>query len=286
MFALLLVMMILYSLQSLFCRLYTVARGGRGAIQFSVFYSAFAGVCTLAVNGFSYQPSAVTVALGLMNAMMLLIYNIAMVQCGNRGSYAFMMICVLSGGILVPMAYDVLYLHCSFSAMQMIAVAMMLVSFVVMNLDGVRARKNRRYLLLCATLFVANGLYSVLMNWQQTLMHFTQRSEMIITTFLGMAVLTAGFELIFARRTFVDGFRMGKRAALTMTASALCATLAVNMLLIMMQSIPLTVLSVVNNGGVLVLSAAFAFTIFKEKLEWRTMVGIAMACVSIVMLSL
>lgn len=143
MFALLLVMMALYSLQSLFCRLYTAARGGSGAIQFSVFYSAFAGVCTLAVNGFSYQPSAVTVVLGLMNAIMLLIYNIAMVKCGNRGSYAFMMICVLSGGILVPMAYDVLYLHCSFSTMQSVAVAMMLVSFVVMNLDGVRARKKR-----------------------------------------------------------------------------------------------------------------------------------------------
>lgn len=286
MFALLLVMMALYSFQSLFCRLYTSARKGEGALQFSVFYSAFAGVCTLAVNGFSYNPSAVTALLGLINAMILLTYNVAMVKCGNLGSYAFMMICVLSGGILVPMVYDVLYLNCSFSVMQLIAVALMLVSFVVMNLDGVRAKKNGRYLALCVTLFIVNGLYGVFMNLQQMLMGFTQRSEMIITTFLGMAVVTAAFELIFARHTFLDGFRMDRKAAAAMVVSAVCATIAVNMLMFMMKSINITVLSVVNNGGVLVLSAVYAFTLFREKLEKHTIAGIAMACASIVMLSI
>lgn len=282
----LLVMMVLYTFQSLFCRLYTSARNGAGAIPFSVFYSGFAGVCTLAVNGFSYHPSVTTLVLGLINALVDITYNVAMVKCGNLGSYAFMMICVLSGGILVPMVYDVAYLGCSFSALQLAAVALMIVSFVVMNLDGVMAKKNLRYLLLCATLFIANGLYGVFMNLQQTLMHFTQRNEMIITTFLSASVLTAAFELVFARRTFLEGFRMERKAAVFMVISAACATVAVNMLMIVMRSINLTVLNVVNNGGVLVLSAVFAFTLFREKLETRKVIGMVLACASIVILSL
>lgn len=281
-----LLMAALYSFQSLFCRLYTEARKGEGAVQFSVFYSAFAGICTLSLNRFSYFPSRITLILGLVNAMILLSYNISMVKCGNLGSYAFMMICVLSGGILVPMLYDAAYLGYSFNVLQIIAVALIIASFAVMNLDGVRAKKNLRYLMWCAILFIVNGLYGVFMNLQQTLMEFTQRNEMIITTFLGMAILTTVFELVFARKEFLNGFRMQKKAVLPMVLSSVSATLAVNMLMYVMKSVNITVLSVINNGGVLVLSALFAFTIFKEKLKANTAIGILMACASIVMLSL
>ena len=96
--------------QSLFCRMYTSAQNGRGAVQFSVLYAFLAGVCTLAIGGFRYAPSGTTLLLGALNAVMLLTYNIAMVHAGNLGSFAFLMIGVLSGGILVPMAYDLLFL--------------------------------------------------------------------------------------------------------------------------------------------------------------------------------
>lgn len=285
MFGWLLVMAVLYSFQSLFCRMYTNARNGEGATQFTVVYAAFAGICTLAVNKFSYTPSGITIALGLINALVLLTYNVSMVKCGTLGSYAFMMICVLSGGILVPMLYDMVYLNFAFSGLQIAAVVLMIASFVVMNLDGVRAKKNMRYLMWCAILFVINGLYGVFMNLQQTLMQFAQRNEMIITTFLGMGLVTSAFELIVHRKRFIEGFKMGKKAVVPMVLSSLSATLAVNMLMWVMQSVNITVLSVVNNGGVLVLSAVFAFTLFKEKMEKHTMIGILMACASIVMLS-
>jgi len=282
----LLILALLYAFQSLFCRLYTDARNGEGAVQFSVFYAAFAGVCTLLFNKFAYAPSSVTVLLGLVNAMILLIYNIAMVRCGSLGSYAFMMVCSLSGGILVPMLYDCLYLGYVFSPMQVFAIVLILLSFIVMNLEGITAKKNARYLLWCAILFISNGLYGVIMNLQQTLMQFTQRSEMIITTFLGMAVLTGVFQLVFSRRAFLSGFRMEKRAVLPMLLSALSATLAVNLLMVLMKTVNITVLSVIDNGGVLVLSALFAFTIFKEKPTAKTLLGISMACASVIMLSL
>ena len=50
--------------QSLFCRMYTSAQNGRGAVQFSVLYAFLAGVCTLAIGGFRYAPSGTTLLLG------------------------------------------------------------------------------------------------------------------------------------------------------------------------------------------------------------------------------
>ena len=279
------ILALLCSFQSLFCRLYSSSRDGEGAVQFSVFYAAFVGVCTLAVNRFAYAPSGITVLLGLINAMMLLTYNIAMVKCGSLGSYAFMMGCSLSGGILVPMVYDALYLGYVFSLFQLAAIALILLAFVLMNLDGFAEKTNGRYLLWCGILFVANGLYGVLMNLQQTLMNFTMRNEMIITTFLGMALMTGAFQMLVARKRFLDGFRMSRRSALHLFLSALSATLAVNLMMILMKSVNITMLSVIDNGGVLVLSALYAFTLFKEKPKPIGMLGLLLVGVGVIMLS-
>lgn len=280
------ILALLYSFQSLFCRLYTSARNGEGAVQFSVIYAAFVGFSTLAMNRFAYAPSGITVLLGLVNAMVLLTYNIAMVRCGNLGSYAFMMVCTLSGGILVPMVYDALYLGYVFSPFQLIAIALILIAFVLMNLEGFTAKKNARYLLWCAILFIANGMYGVILNLQQTLMNFTLRNEMIITTFLGMALMTSAFQLLVARKDFLNGFKMSRSAALHLFLSALSATLAVSLLMILMKSVNLTLLSVMDNGGVLVLSALYAFTLFKEKLKPSGILGLLLVGIGIIMLSI
>jgi drug/metabolite transporter (DMT)-like permease len=283
---LLVTLVVLFSFQSLFCRLYTSSRGGEGAIPFAVSYALVVGVFTLAANGFSFRPSGATILLGFLNVFMILIFNISMVRAGALGSYAFMMVCMLSGGILVPMVYDIFYVGERLSALKLGGVFAMLAAFVIMNLDGFRGEKSGKYIFWCALLFVVNGLYGILMHLQQLLMEGAQREEMIVTTFLGMAVLTSAFELAVHRRAFLEGFRMSRRSLVFLLISSVCATLAVNILLFAMGRINLTVLNVVNNGGVLVLSAVYAFLIFKEKPAPRTVAGLALACASIVVLSL
>lgn len=283
---LLLGLAVLFSFQSLFCRLYASARGGEGAIPFAVLYALIVGIFTLAANGFSFRPSGTTLILGLLNALMILLFNISMVRAGALGSYAFLMVCMLSGGILVPMVYDILYVGASLDALGIAGVAAMLAAFVLMNLDGFRGEKSGKYLLWCALLFVVNGLYGIIMHLQQHLMAGAQREEMIVTTFLGMALGTAGFELLIRRRAFLGSLRMCPRAVIYLLISSVCATLAVNLLLYAMGKINLTVLNVVNNGGVLALSAGYALALFRERPAPRAIAGLVLAGASIVVLSL
>ncbi|MGI6239587.1 MAG: hypothetical protein ACOYI5_08175 [Christensenellales bacterium] len=277
-------LVVIFSFQSLFCRLYTSARGGRGAIQFAVGYAAIVGVSTLAWNGFVYRPSGATLLLGLINAVMILLFNLSMVRAGNLGSYAFMMVCMLSGGILLPMAYDMFYGR--LDAMAIFGVIIMLAAFIIMNLGGIRGEKSGKYLAWCALLFVVNGFYAILMHLQQTIMAGAQREEMIITTFLGMAIATSAFELAVRKNTFLEGFRMSGRAFTFFLLSSISATVAVNLLLYAIGRMNLTALNAVNNGGVLALSAVYAFVLFKEKPTPPMVVGLMLACASIVMLSL
>lgn len=272
--------------QSLFCRMYTSAQNGRGAVQFSVLYAFLAGMCTLAIGGFHYAPSGTTLLLGALNAVMLLTYNIAMVHAGNLGSFAFLMIGVLSGGILVPMAYDLIFLGTRLNAWQIAAVAMMLVSFVMMNRDGLSGKKSGAYLAWVGVLFLVNGLYGTLMGLQQNAMEFTQRSEMIVTTYLGTAVIGTLFSLVRERGEFFRGFRMSGRAAAFLGASALCCTGSVNLLLYAMKLVRLTVLNVTVNGGVLVISAGLAYFVFREKMTAWKIAGIGLAAVSVILLSI
>lgn len=272
--------------QSLFCRMYTSAQNGRGAVQFSVLYAFLAGVCTLAIGGFRYAPSGTTLLLGALNAVMLLTYNIAMVHAGNLGTFAFLMIGVLSGGILVPMAYDLLFLGTRLNGWQIAAVAMMLVSFVMMNRDGLSGKKSGAYLAWVGVLFLVNGLYGTLMGLQQNAMEFTQRSEMIVTTYLGTAVIGTLFSLVRERGEFFRGFRMSGRAAAFLGASALCCTGSVNLLLYAMKLVRLTVLNVTVNGGVLVISAGLAYFVFREKMTAWKIAGIGLAAVSVILLSI
>ena len=62
---------------------------------------------------------------------MVLVYNTAMIAASRKGSYSFQMICVLFGGIVLPLLHEVIFLGGTLTAIQALAIGMMLVSFAL-----------------------------------------------------------------------------------------------------------------------------------------------------------
>ena len=279
-----------FSLQSLFLKLfsehYDSPDSALTSTVFSITYGVFAGAATLILSGFHFAPSPVTLRLGALNAVMLFTYTAAMIQASRCGSYSFQMISVLFGGILVPMVYGALFLGEALSALQLIAVGIMLVSFVLMNLEGLTLKgSSKQFLLWCLALFLSNGFYGVFMNLQQTRMNGAERNEMIVVTFLGMAALYAVIQLIRDPKAFKTGWRMSKKPLIFLLLCCCVATAAVHMMLYVLTLIDETVLYTIDNGGVLILSVLYSFILFREKLTKPQLAGVALAAVSIVMLS-
>ncbi len=288
---LLLLLVLFYTFQSLFTRLFSIHYKGDQAMSTSVFAICFGGVIgvsTLAAGGFSYQPLWQTLLFGVANAFMLWLYNVSLIQSGNRGSYAFLMIASMFGAIVVPLFVDVAFMGETLTLVQSAAIALMLVSFVVMNLKGLSLKgASGAYYLWCALLFTANGMFATLMNLQQGMMGSEQSSEMIVTTYLGTVLIVSLFHLLRGEMPkLVKGFRMGKKAALFALGSSAVATLASNMLLYLLSQMSASVLYTIDNGGVLVMSALASCVVFREKLKLNQLLGIALATVSIVMISL
>ena len=287
--ALLVLLILLYVFQSFFCKLYTtVCKVTKTATPvFNAIFGGVIGLVTLVTYGFQFKPSPLTWLFALANAVILFIYNTSLIGAAKRGSYAFLNICMLFGGILVPMFIS-LATGVSFTLKQLIAIAIMLISFVVINSKGISLKGSQgAYFLYCGLLFLTNGLYGAVMDGQQLKMNGAERGEMIIISYLGTTLLSLLYILVTQRKEFIPSFKIGWKALFFALGSGAVAVAAVNLLMYLLSQIqPATLLYTMDNGGLLILAALFAAVFLKEKIRLHQAIGYTLSLISIIMLSL
>lgn len=279
------------TLQSLFSRLYSDRypreTGMASALAYAIFYGAFIGLATLALEGFAFAASSATWILGVANALVLSLYNLSLLQAGVSGGYAAMMVSLLSGGILVPAVSNAVFLGQALGAAQLAGIALLLLAIVLMNLRGLSvAGQSRKFYLWCALLFLSNGLYGALLSAQAQLAAGAQRGEMIAITYFGSALACATLLFFRAPREFRPAFHMGGRAALCALGGSVSATIASNLVLFLMHAMNSTVVNTVCNGGVLVVSTLLSAAMLHEKLTRPAVLGMVVACAGIVLMGL
>ena len=285
-------MVLFFSFQSLFTRLYSAhyagADAGKATSVFSVCYGVFIAAASFLLGGMTFAPSWQTVLFGLLNAAMLILYNTSMIEAGNRGSYSFLMVSSLFGGILVPMAIGLLFLGETLSGLQVVAVLMMLISLVLMNLRTISFKgASKAYYLWCIALFFANGLYNGINNLQTQVMNGAQRTEMLTILYLGSALAVIVTESMKGQgKQLLSGFKMGKTSALFLLITCLSATAAANQLLYILTQMSSSVLYTIDSGAVLVLSILYSLILFKEKPTWEVILGMVIAVASIVLINI
>ncbi len=285
-------MILFFSFQSLFTRLYSAnyagPDAGRATPVFSVCYGVFIAAASFFLGGMSFAPSWQTVGLGLLNAVMLVLYNTSIIEAGNRGSYSFLMVASMFGGILVPMAIGLLFLGETLSGLQVVAVLMMLASLVLMNVRTISFKgASKSYYFWCIALFFANGLYGAINNLQTVVMDGTQRTEMLTILYLCSALAAIGMEVAQGKgKALAEGFRMGRKSAIFLLVTCLSATAAANLLLYILTLMESSVLYTIDSGAVLVLSILYSLVLFKEKPTWEQVVGMAVAVASIVLINI
>ena len=297
---------LLYSLQTLFCTFFNRKYKGKEELSSLVFCAlegAFIVVFTLVwmafgigatedgvfANwaGFHFSPSLFTVVIGTLNAVALFGYNISIIKASDKGSYAFMNVAMLFGGIVIPAIYEMFTGH-MLELHHYIAIAVMLLSFVFMNYKDMKLKGTPFvYYIYCIVLFVCNGFYGVFMKLQSGYAE-AESNEMIIITY-GLMGVIALVQLIFKeKKQTATAFKIGKQAVIPLVLCLLIAATAINvyMILIPLLGNVVTILYTIDNGGVLVLSAVYSVIFFKEKIDALKLFGIVLAVLSIVALAL
>lgn len=283
---------ILFSFQSLFTRLYSASYAGKDAGRatpvFSVCYGVFIAAASFFLGGMTFAPSWQTVLLGLLNAGMLILYNTSIIEAGNRGSYSFLMVASMFGSILVPLAVGVLFLREALSGLQIAAVLLMLASLVLMNLRTLSLKgASKGYYIWCIVLFMSNGLFNAISNLQTQVMDGAQRTEMLTILYLCSALAVILLECVRGQgKSLAAGFKMGRKAAIFLLITCLSATAAANLMLYVLTLMDSSVFFTIDGGGVLVLSILYSLVLFKEKPTWEQVVGMITAVVSIVLINI
>ncbi len=287
-------MVVCYALQSLFERLYAGScegESGEISLSFAVIFGVFIGAATFAAGcisagGFVFAPSRGTVIYAVCTALMLVIFHLTQIGATTRGSYAIANLCMLFGGILIPMAVSVIRMGQRLSLWQIAAVALMCVAFVLLNCQGVSLRGAKKgFWFFCIALGLSNGVFGSLLALQADFAP-GERTEMLTVSYLASAVL-ALLVLLIKKARGGEGrrLRMSRRAVLFAIGCCAVATVAVNILSYLLARMNVTVVNTADNGGVLILAALFGLMIFHEKLTRLQFCGLGVALVSVVLLS-
>lgn len=290
---LILFLIVLYTMQSLFCRFFSMNYPGKEentSFVFSVTTGLAVTLLTFGYNGFSFSPSWITVGLGALNALALFGYNLGLIKATEIGSYSITMISVLFGGILIPLFCSVLIYNDTLNAMQILAIIMMLVSFVFLNWDGLFGYEKKpmsaKFLFLCALLFICNGAYGQLLSTQQILMHDTQREEMIMITYFIMAILALIVLSLRLKKDTLPAFKQNRKSGIFLVCCCIIIFSALNLVMYILSLVNTAVLYTMDNGGVLMLSLLCSCIFFKEKFTLPKMIGVVLSVASIFMLSI
>ena len=107
-FLLILLMIIIYTLQSAAVKLYSDSYPGDPTMASPIF-SAVSGLSVAIVGifmaGFCFEAALWTWILGIMNGASLIVYNRSIISASQKGPYSVLMTFSVVGGILVPAAF-------------------------------------------------------------------------------------------------------------------------------------------------------------------------------------
>ena len=282
---------IAYTFQSFFGKLYSINYTGNPLAAtpvFSTLYGLIVGISTLVIgSGLQFGASQITWTMGLINAFVLFIYNLSLVNASRTGPYTLQNLMAYSGSVLMSLAFSTLYWGETLSVYQFIGVGVMILSFALINLQNTAFVVHKKsYYLWISLLFLSNGTYCIFLDTQQKLMQQTQRNEMIIITFLGSAVISLIYLLCTQKKASLQAFKMGKKPFIFALISSISAALAIYMLMLLLSRMNAPILLTVQNGCILSLIILLGHIVLHEKITKRMIAGIALCVVSLLLLAI
>ena len=305
---------LLYTLQSLFSKMYNDNYPGNpnhAADVFTVTCGVVVGIVSLCFTGFQFGPFRwETLLLGVVNTAILYGYEQFIIKASGKGPYSIMMVFNLGGGIIVPALISPMLPFGEFNggmfAVQMVSIVIICISIYLVSAkkeektEDADNRKNlKAFFLLSALLAIVNGLYGVVYVVHYGLMETAfaglgtealatainqQKQMLIIYSFAGAAII-AIIRLIAAEKKKAHlAFIQNKKSLLYLILAAVVSAMAVNILVLLVGIVNETLLYTFDNAGVMLLSALASALIFKDKLSTKNIIGCVIMTLALVMM--
>lgn len=229
----------------------------------------------------------VTLLFGVGNGIILFLFNLSQIGAAKSGPFSFQNLMLVAGNIVIPLLFATMFWGDRMNLTQWIGIAVMAVAIIIFNCQGLTLEGHKKgYFGWVLLLFASNGIYGIILDSQQRVMVGTERNEMIIISFTFAALISLVYLLICDGKKTGSAFKMNGKAWICVLLASVGSAVAINLLLIVLNMAPVSIVYVIVNGALFVVQAILGLIVFKEKLTWNIVVGAIAAIVSMVLLNI
>ena len=285
---LLILMIVVYTLQSFLMRLYSDHYPGKPemvAPVFTIVSGIAVVVVSFAVSGFHFEADWQTLVFGALGGIAMVVYNDSIVKSVQNGPYSVMMVFQISGAIIIPIFSASLIFGDSITVVQLICIAVVLVSGYLISKKEGESEFKKGFWLASLLMAIANGVYGSFLNIQQRVTGADQKEEMLAVIF-GVAVLVASTRLALQQKK--DFFRVMKQSKVSTVYLVLCSVTVVAGLFLLTSLIgmmDLAILYTFDVSGMLVLSVICSCIFLKEKISLINVIGCVAMSMALICMS-
>ena len=262
-----------FALNKIYQKIYGTAP--KAAFFFNSLLGIITAVIFFCINGFKLEFTVYSFVMAGLMGLFVMSYNIIGFRLLKSGTVAAYTLFLMTGGMVLPYIWGLLFLNERFSVLRTAGLAVILSGVILSNFSGERV--NIKQIVMCVAVFVLNGFVSIVskMHQSQTTFDSVNAAEFIILGGIFKFLLAGILFLVFKKKDNSEsGDHSLKKAVIIITSSAFIGGVSYMLQLLGAKTLPATVLYPFITGGSIVFSALAGVILFKEKLSAKLIISV------------
>ena len=255
----------------------------RAVLLFNALNGLFTAIVFFALNGFKFEFTLFSAAMATVAVLCAIFYTLIGFRMLKGGTMALYTIFLMTGGMLLPYVYGLIFLNEPVTVLRITGIAVMISAVIISNLQG--KMKVNTMVLLGIGVFILNGLLSIVSKQHQVeaVQATVGATAFVILTGVAKFAVSA-VALLFVKeeksdseeKTSLLSPKIILKAAPLVALSAVVSGVSYLLQLIGAGNLPASVMYPLVTGGSIVFSGLAGRIFFKDKLTWQQYVGIAL----------
>lgn len=242
-------------------------------------FNALVGISTslifLAVNGFKCHFTTFSFILATIMNVLVMVYTVISFSILKNGSMAQYTMFLMTGGMVVPYIWGLLFLNEEFSVLRTVGLLVIIIGIFFSNFT--KNKTDAKQLSLCLAVFFINGFVSVVSKIHQVEESFetVSATEFIIIGNASKFIIAGILFLLSSKKAEKQENKKSYGFVIALGAfSAIVSGSSYFIQLLAASNLPATVLYPFITGGSIVLSSLTGWLVFKDKLSKQLVIGI------------
>lgn len=243
-------------------------------LKFNLLNGLFTAVIFFSFSGWRIEFSAFSALLALGMSVCAAAYSVIGFRILKTGNMSVYSVFLMSGGMLLPYLFGVLFLEEPLTVLRCAGVLLILLAVILSN--GVKFQRDKSFIWLCVLVFVLNGCVSILSKCHQINTRYPSVDSMTFVAYSGVGRALFSSALLLGCKKGKMRSVSPKRVAVLAIGSALIGGISYMLQLVGAMELPATVLYPVVTGGSIIFSALSGRIFFGEKLSVQQFISIAL----------